>query len=210
MEKTMQERVNDRFEAYRKDYDIDNLNSSNDLALLRTLIQSEIVLEDLQARLFELLRDGDLIESASEIKKLSDLTRDIVLQNMKIQETLGIDRRSRKTSEESPIDYIRKLKVAANNFISKRMTRIYCQKCNVMVARFAPVHAHTGYELKVQCSQCKEYITQRREPKDPLFDIPDRSWRTERAEIILPEETNIPDIQLEEDYEVDYASGEFN
>lgn len=203
------ERIEQRFQAYKKDYDLDNLNSSNDLALLRTLIQSEIVLEDLQLRLFELVQEGDLVENAAEIKKLSDLTRDMVLQNMKIQETLGIDRRSRRTNEETPFDYIKKLKSAANAFLSRRLIRMYCTKCNVMVARFAPVHAHTGYEVKAQCSQCKEYVVLTREPRDPLFDIPDRSWRTERAEIVLPEDTQ-PLASFEEDYEIDYASGESN
>lgn len=202
------ERFLKRWEQYARDYDIDSLNTSNDRALLETLIRAEIVLEELQNRMYELVSEGDLVENAQEIKKLSDLTRDMVLQNMKIQETLNIDRRNRRTSEDTPMQYITKMKKMAREFLDRRLIKLYCPTCDILVFRFYPVHDHTAYKVSAQCSQCGQMIEIGREQRDTLFDIPDRHWREERAEIIPAEKTAAFVSQGEE--EVFYAGGENN
>lgn len=196
----------DRWEQYSRDYDIDSLNTSNDRALLETLIRAEIVLEELQNRMYSLVSEGDLVENAQEIKKLSDLTRDMVLQNMKIQETLNIDRRNRRTAEDTPMQYILKLKKAAREFLDRRLVKLYCPTCDVLVFRFYPVHDHTAYKISAQCSQCGQMVEVGRERRDALFDIPDRHWREERAEIAPAEKT--PNVVVQEEEEVFYAGGE--
>lgn len=203
--RNIEDRVQNRLEMYKKEYAFGELNNSNDMALLMSLIRSELVVEDLQKRLFELVNEGDLVENAPEIKKLSDLTRDMVDQNMEIQKTLQIDRKSRKSGQDNFFEYLTRLKISASEFLEKRLKRIYCPDCKVMVARFAPVHEHTAFELKVQCSQCKKMIEMQRKEQDPLFDIPDRDWRTKRAVVVQP--SNVFDETLTgEEEDVDYGS----
>lgn len=225
-----QKRVDQRVKAYEKDYNVEELNDSNDKALLFTLIRSELILEDLQTRIQEVLEEKDIVEAAGEIKKLSDLIRDLTTQVTTIQKTLNIDRKSRKEEQTDNVaDYLRGLKTAAKSFMEKRLIKVYCTDCKVMVARFSPVHNHTAFSIRMQCDQCKKFIIAKRDERDIWFDIKpaDAQWRRKYpAEIIQPTTkedyiadggeddllitpviniTETPEIELEK---IEYQSGE--
>lgn len=182
-------RIKERLQQYMKDYKIEDMNESNDRTLLMILIRSELLLDDLQFQLQSVAVEGDLIASASELKKIFDLVRDMTGQVTQVQKTLNIDRKSRTASaEESPAEYIRQLKRNAKNFLDQRAIKVYCPDCKVMAGRIYPVHGHTAFTFEVQCSQCKRRVIAKRDEKDVWFDIKDADWRRKfPAEIVQPE-----------------------
>lgn len=188
----MSEKFEERYRKYRKDYDLDSLNDSNDTALLRIVIQYEILIEELQQEINNIIRSGNLKEEAQEIKKLSDLLRDMTNVVVSAQKTLSIDRKSRQeVAEQSPLEYIRFLKRNAHQFLNKRLIKIYCDKCKVMVGRISPVHEHTAYNVSFECSQCGRMINAQRLSKDVFHDVKDKEWREKYPiEILSPEKEN--------------------
>jgi hypothetical protein len=147
------------------------------------------MIEDLQSGIRELMTE-DIMQSAGDLKKLSDLLRDSTNTITTLQRTLAIDRKTRKDEESSSvIDYINSLRKAAQEFVDERLMKMYCPTCNVMVGRFSPVHGHTALSISFQCSQCKKMVRMRRDERDTMYDIKasDRQWREAyRAEIVQP------------------------
>ncbi len=207
--------ISSRIDAVRKrfaqDYDLSTLNNSNDKATLETVLRNIVILEDLQQKQLELM-EGDISTSAAEIKKIGDLIKSTAETNLSLERSLGIDRKSRKTEDnaESPAEYIKNLKAEAKKFLEQRLIKVYCDSCKVMVMRFAPVHEHTKFDLKCQCSQCEKIIRVHRESKDVLFDLPakDKSWRVKYpVEIVQSRQTTTDEIDTEDD-EVIIGGGE--
>lgn len=185
---TFDKKYEDKMGVYAQHYSIEELNDANDLTLLKILIKTEIMIDDLQKRIQQLIEDNP-IKHASNIKKLSDLLRDATRTVTDLQKTLAIDRKTRKEQETSGdiSSYIRHLKTIAGNFLEERMIKVYCYNCQVMVGRIAPVHTYTAYNASFQCSQCGEMINSKRREKNRMFDIKDSDWRTYEAEIVQPE-----------------------
>src|SRR4051812_47781485 len=202
-----EKRVQERLALYREDYDIDALNSSNDKAMLMTLIRCEIILENVQDEITNITGgDSDFVEEADRLKKLFDIQRDMMTQITKAQQTLSIDRKTRKSEQTSSVaEYVRELKVEASRFLDKRLVRIYCPDCKVMVGRYAPVHDHTAFLVATECSQCGKSIRAHREARDIWFDIKDADWRSEyKSEIIQPKlkhgfNTNVIDSVVDDE-----------
>lgn len=186
---TYKEKFQERLDAYTRDFQVDQLNNSNDQAQLHMLISAELMLRSLQEEIERIVGEENLVEKASDIKKLSDLIRDTTNSTMAIQKTLGIDRKTRKNEEtDSVAGYIRSLKREAKNFLDERMLRLYCPTCKVMTGRFSAVHKHTKFKVSVECSQCGKMTQAHREGKDVWFDLgKDAAWRKQYpVEIILP------------------------
>lgn len=177
---------------YRTFYDVDTLSSANDKANLSMLIRNQILVERIQEELNGIIEDNDteLIESIVIIKKLQDSLKDLTESSLALERALGIDRKSRKKdSQESVADYISSLKVAAREWLETQTVKVFCPKCQVLVARLIPVHEYTEFNLSVQCSQCNKAVTAKRSERDIFFDIKERnkSWRTKYpVEIVLP------------------------
>lgn len=199
--------INSRLEALRKryaqDYDLSTLNNSNDKATLETILRNSIILEDLQQRQLELM-EGDISSSAAEIKKIGDLIKATAETNLSLERSLGIDRKSRKVEDnaESPAAYIASLKLMAREFLEKRLIRLYCPQCNVMVLRFSPVHDHTKFNISIRCSQCGKSVIAKREDRDIFYDLKssDREWRRKYpVEIEAAKKDSSDDIDSEDD-----------
>lgn len=199
--------ISSRVDAVRKrfaeDYDLSTLNNSNDKATLETILRNTVILEDLQQKQLELM-EGDISQSAAEIKKIGDLIKSTAETNLSLERSLGIDRKSRKTEDnaESPAEYIKSLKAEAKKFLEQRLIKVYCDNCKVMIMRFAPVHEHTKFDLKCQCSQCKKIIRIHREERDVLFDLPakDRPWRAKYpVEVVQSKQVTTDEVDTEED-----------
>jgi RNase P subunit RPR2 len=195
-----------RFEArlrlYGEQFNIEDLNDANDRSLLHIMIKTELMIDDLQAQIQTLIDDNP-VENATNIKKLADLLRDATNTITTLQRTLGIDRKSRRNENvDSPADYIKTLKSAAKEFVDKRLIRVYCPNCKILVARIAPVHKHTAFTLSVQCNQCGKAVRVRRDDRDVLFDIRDSEWRKKhRAEVVQPRRVGSLDNELPSDEE---------
>ena len=163
---------------YADAYDLSTLNSANDKTNLEMLVRNSVIAKQLQSDITELANNAG--ENIAEIKKLSDAVKDLMDRNMQLERQLGIDRKSRKKDSESTTgEYILMLKDAAHAFLEKRLVKVYCPECNIMVGRIAPVHEHTSFSAFFQCSQCQKAVIITRESKDVFFDLAhdDQEWR---------------------------------
>jgi len=184
---TFDQRLDLKRAEYSKAFRIEDLNDANDRSNLDMMLKTELMVDDIQAKIKNLM-DDDVIENVAAIKKLSDLLKDARDTVLAIQRTLAIDRRTRKSEETASVaDYIRALKRDAREFMDQRIIKVWCMDCKVMVGRIFPVHDHTAFSCTFECSQCHKLVRARREARDVLFDVRDRKWRTKYpAEIVQP------------------------
>lgn len=164
---------------YRNKYNVDQLDSPNDLASLRTMIRNQILIEQLQSNLDALARSDEGVDPM-EIKKILDSIVALSQTNMQYERSLGIDRKTRKTDQaESVADYILKLKQLAVEFLDddNRLLKVYCEDCAIMIGRISGVYDTTYYYAVFQCPQCKKQKTVTRKEKDIFFDVKDADWR---------------------------------
>jgi hypothetical protein len=206
--KTFSEKFDDLMKQYEEAYDLTTLNSANDKINLEMLVNSAILVSQLQEDI-SILAEHDAGANVTEIKKLLDAVRDLTTQMQAIERQLGIDRKSRKKDNESTTgEYILLLKETAKTFVEKRLIKVYCKKCKIMVGRIAPVHEHTQYSAVFECSQCRKLASVTRESKDVFFDLhkDDREWRKKYpVEIKQPKERK---VTLREDDSEDLAEAE--
>lgn len=210
---TFEEKYAKKREQYAANFRIEDLNDANDLSLLNIMIKTEIMIDDLQEQIQTLIEESS-VDNAGNIKKLADLLRDATNTITTVQKTLAIDRKTRKQEETGSVaDYIRSIKVAAKDFVDKRLIKIYCPNCNIMVMRFTPVHDHVAFMISCKCHQCNKFIRARRDDKDVLYDVRDADWRREyRAEVIQPKakkKTDVPDdveLALDDDFVISGAA----
>lgn len=184
---TFEEKYQQKLDSYAKAFRIEDLNDANDRSTLEIMLKTEVMIDDLQRQIQDLM-DENPIEHTSNIKKLHDLLRDAGTMIVTYQKTLAIDRKTRKTEDTASVaDYIRALKRDARDFIDRRIVKVYCQDCKIMVGRIFPVHDHTAFSCSFQCSQCNKVIRARREERDVFFDVRDSNWRRKhKPEIIQP------------------------
>lgn len=184
-----EQRLLEKKALYAKNFRIEDLNDANDASTLDNMLKTEIMIDDLQAEIQQLMSEG-AVSNASNIKKLADLLRDATATINTLQRLLAIDRKTRKDEESGSVaDYINGLKKVALKFVEKRMIKIYCKECKIMVARYSAVHDHTSFTIETQCSQCKKMIKLSRQEKDVLFDVADADWRRRfRATVVQPKD----------------------
>ena len=139
LDKMFEKRINDKLDDFGKDYDLTDLKT-NDLLVLRHLIQALIFLEDLE-RASYMIRTGGLVSEDGiqfdKINKLDSLNaimtttrKDIIA----LQDNLNISRKTRKSDKEtSVITAIDNLKKAADEFYEQRMFYVWCPKCKMLL-----------------------------------------------------------------------------
>jgi hypothetical protein len=172
---------NRRFDEILKDYsdkyDLATLSSPNDKANLEMLINNQIIVESVQAKLQELTQD-DPVDNIDMIQRLSSSLKDIIERNLQLERALALDRKTRnQNSSESVAEYIVNLKQTAQDFLERRLIKLYCPNCKILLSRFSIMHDHSAFELKVNCNQCNKPVTAERDEKDIFFDIKDAGWR---------------------------------
>lgn len=174
---------------YSNKYDLETLNSPNDRANLDMLINNQVIVERFQAELLSMTEDG-AIDNIEAIQKIGNAMRDMIERNLQIERALALDRKTRKSEASDSIGaYLTNLKITAQNFLEKRLIKIYCPDCKILVARFAPVMEHTAFHFESQCSQCNKRITATRkaESEGVFFDIKDYKWRKQYLyEVVQP------------------------
>jgi len=186
-----EKRFLEKWDRYRKAFNVENLNDANDKTGLDLIINFEINIEDLQNQVDIMIEDAknDGKLDPMGARKIFDIINMLTTQIRALQTTLGIDRATRQKTEAENIEaYIKMLKNESKNYIDQRIQKIYCPDCHVMVGRFIPVHKHTAYKLEFQCSQCKKMIKEIRKERDTLFDLPEdeQKWRTKHRAKIIP------------------------
>jgi len=177
--KPLEERRFDRIlEEYKSKYNVESLDSPNDIANLHTMIRNQIIIEKLQQQMNDLTNLDEIDPVA--LKKVLDSLVALSESNVVYERTLGIDRKSRKQeSAESTADYIAGLKARAKEWLDneERLTKVYCKQCNIMVGRISGVYDTTHYSASFQCPQCKKQIVITRKERDVFFDVKDAEWR---------------------------------
>lgn len=164
---------------YRKRYNVESLDSPNDIANLHSMIRNQLLIEKLQARL-EALADTDDDIDPAQIKKILDSLVALSDTNMGLERTLGIDRKTRKQeASESVADYLETLAARASEWLDsdERLLKVYCKKCGIMVGRISGVYSTTEFEGIFQCPQCNKRIAAKRQERDVFFGVKDAEWR---------------------------------
>lgn len=168
------------FRLYAEKYDIESLSSPNDKANLDLLIGNTIAIEQLQQRFSDKIDNEDIIPS--ELAKYNETISNLATINIKLENQLAIDRKSRKKEQEdNPAQFLAKLRVAARDFLNDpdRLVKLYCKHCNIMIGRVSGVYDTTEYECRFLCPQCNKFTKVNRKGRDIFFDLKagDRDWR---------------------------------
>jgi len=196
--------INEEFNTilaeYRLKYNVEQLDSPNDLANLHTMIRNQILISKLQAQLDTLTQNIDDFDP-TQIKKILDSIVALSETNINYERTLGIDRKTRKqTDSENVADYLTGLKQRGKEWLDERIIKVRCEVCNILVGRISGVYDTTFYEGRFQCPQCKKQITIKREEQDVFFDVKDANWRRKYPiEIEAAKRTRAPDTSSIED-----------
>lgn len=202
---TKSQRFSDILQEYSEKYDLATLSSPNDKANLEALINNQIIIESLQAKVQELIED-DPVSNIDIIQRLSTSLRDSIERNLQLERALALDRKTRNSSSaESVADYIVSLKQTAQEFLEKRLVKVYCPNCQILLARFSIVHDHSPFELRVKCNQCENDVTSAREEKDIFFDIKDSAWRKKYKYTVKQSKEK---VTIDADVEDDIVLGE--
>jgi hypothetical protein len=174
---TKNRRFSEILKDYSDKYDLATLSSPNDRANLEMLINNQVIVETIQAKLQELTAD-DPVENIDMIQRLGSSLKDIIERNLQLERALALDRKTRTSDKsESIAEYIVNLKAAAQDFLERRLVKLYCPECKILLARFSIMHDHSRFTLKVNCNQCNKAVSAEREEKDIFFDIADSAWR---------------------------------
>lgn len=189
---------NNLLSDYTLKYNVEQLDSPNDISNLHTMIRNQVLIKKLQDQLEILTED---IAAAADVKKYLDSIVALSEVNIAYERTLGIDRKTRKqTDSENVADYLTGLKQRGKEWLDERLTKVVCETCNIMVGRISGVYDTTFYEARFQCPQCKKQVLVKRQERDIFFDIKDADWRRPYAvDIEQPKRTNAPDTSGIED-----------
>ena len=202
---TTQKKFKEILEDYRAKYNVDALDSPNDVANLNSMIRNQILIEQLQAQLDILVTNtnGEKYLDPTHVKKMLDSIVALSETNIALERTLGIDRKTRKQeASESVADYLTTLRIRAKEWLDNedRLRRVMCKSCNIMIGRISGVYDTTAYEAGFQCPQCSKYTVIRRKERDVFFDIKDADWRRKYPiEIEHPKRVKSPTLAHIED-----------
>ncbi len=185
------------YAEYREKYDVDSLTNPNDLANLKTMIRNQALIDQLQDKLDALVDTDNL--TASDVKKILDSIVALAETNIQYERTLGIDRKTRKQQQEGNIvDIVLRLKAMSRQFIDddRRLLKVHCKPCKIMVGRISGVYDTTEYSAAFQCPQCKKYTTVTRKERDIFYDVKDADWRRKYPMEILQPKSRIKDAPV--------------
>lgn len=129
-----EKRIEIKLREFSDDYDIDDLKI-NDKAILRSLIQSIISLEDYEQISFKLRYENVSPTSISLTKELNKIMSDLRSDISRMQDDLAIKRKIRKSDREaSVLGEIEELKKKARAFAESKMAYILCPKCGMLIS----------------------------------------------------------------------------
>jgi hypothetical protein len=160
----------ERLAVLQKEFAVD-MNQSNDVETLKSLVRHQIQLEKVNTDIDTVQRKDSLtVDDYKNLKALGDFQRTITTSVNEFQDKLGISRKQRK---EKAIDDIPKwidstLEKAAN-FFERKTTVITCPKCKIELGRFwlnfrnstglvSGEVLNNSMELSLQCWKCEEQV----------------------------------------------------
>lgn len=155
--------VEDRVHQYEDDFEEDSITTA-DRQQLRTLAELS-VLSELANRKSAVMVLGSY--SPQDIKYVSDSAKSLSGEARQLATSLGIDRKSRVTDQESELEtYLPTLHKEAKEFIYKHAIAIVCPHCLDTEARvelrMGTILYHFSFELRWEwnsvCPKCKGAI----------------------------------------------------
>ena len=161
-----------RLDLYLKDYELDELNKSNDLASLRQMCQLEINIDSMHDHISKI----DPSKDSKTYKDIMMSIRDAVNAYTVLQDQLGIARKKRASeNEETPLSYIERLKSQAKQIMDRKLKKLICPKCNLVLGKYHVYITRKGevgaiayenkplelikYNFTVECSKCGALVT---------------------------------------------------
>jgi hypothetical protein len=147
-----------KLKALQGEYGVD-MNSSNDMELLKTLVRSLIQHETVNNQIVR-LQSGDEIDTKT-LKNLGDYQRTLIQSITEIQQKLGISRDQRKAKQTDDVGiFMTDLKKRAKAYFDKSTTQVHCTRCGVELVRYwlnFPEHVETVH-FEATCWKCGEKL----------------------------------------------------
>ena len=170
------ERVEEKLETFKSEYDLSEL-AANDILQLRSLAEAMSSLD-----VYNEMLEQELAEDPRSIKNIADIQKLITEAGKNISTISGdlkIDRKNRERKTESVPDYVRDLKSRARKFLEQRMVYIYCPKCKTLLMSAWLLDLNAGNKFKFNCSNCKhsfvvddvEFATQHKNIPDVIVPL---------------------------------------
>jgi len=149
-----QERIQEKYREFEKDYDLSDMKF-NDTETLMSLCTALVTKSDYDKILFNLrqkeVQGGyalTLIEKFGTF--ISNLEKDI----SKMQDDLNITRKTRKkTKEESARTELDRLKELATKFYDSIMQYVYCEKCNMLLSTVWFLYLRGDNKISLTCNR---------------------------------------------------------
>lgn len=148
-----------------------DMNNSNDVEGLKTLVRQQIQSEQIQRDIDALQRkDTRGIDDYNNLKKLGDFQRLTYLSIKELQNELGISRKQRKEKAADDIPkWIDSILDKSKKFMEKKTTIIACPKCRIELFRYwmnfkeargaindEPLN--NEIQISLQCWKCEEQV----------------------------------------------------
>ena len=165
--------LQERLDKYLQDYELDDLNASNDMRALTQMCRLEVQMEKLNDAL-DKVKDPAI--EFRQIKELTTALRDVTNSWTQLQNELGINRRKRQSEgDETPLTYIERLKEDAKNYLANRLKPVICPTCNLQLAKYIVYITEKGEEgsiasrakpvepisfiFKIECPRCGDGVS---------------------------------------------------
>lgn len=147
----LEEKTNEYLEILTQDYDIEDL-TGNDSANLEALAVAKAQL-DRYNDVWEEYMNSEKIP-LSDINTLRNIISSTRQDIIRIEDSLGIQRKNRKKEEESLVEYLKSVKKRARSFLEERLSQIYCPECSTLVASMWLLSYDLGSRFKFICPFC--------------------------------------------------------
>jgi hypothetical protein len=140
-----------RMKQFERDYDLSDLKI-NDLNNLRLLAAAQMRLEDYDSVISQTNSKGITQSNINLIKELGGLQKDLRDGIAKLEDTLKISRKIRKSEEENSVpSFLDDLKKKAKQFYEQKMMYIICPKCNTLLATTWFLYPNHSNRIQLTC-----------------------------------------------------------
>ena len=151
-----EKRIQLKLKQYDKDYDLSDLKA-NDVNTLRALASATLRLSDYDSVIGELTADGIDHQNITLIDKVEAIQDKLRTSITKLEDSLKISRKIRKSDEEDSVPaFIDDLKAKAKRFYEQKMMYVFCPKCNTLLATTWFLYPTAANEITLTCHKKEE------------------------------------------------------
>jgi len=149
--------LQDKIDKYLTDYELDDLNQSNDMQALTTMCQLELNIEKIQEALSSLeykkstKKGKETSIDTKQIRELHSALRDANQNWVQLQTELGINRRQRRSDDdETPLQHVMKIQDLARKFVDSRYNKVVCSDCGQYLGKYLLYVTEKGEEGSIE------------------------------------------------------------